>query len=93
VERTRKFSYICLIRKLVLGVVNNPLTGHLYSAVKGRGAFCNGRKLSVSGVKELSSAMILMEIPAGANREKKDAASENLKTLMEKAHAVRCPGE
>ena len=31
------------------GIVNNPMTGHLYTAIKGRGAFLNGTdKLSVS---------------------------------------------
>ena len=34
-------------RKLVLGVVNCPLIGKLYSATKEGGAFCNGDKIRV----------------------------------------------
>ena len=37
--------------------------------------------------------MILMELSAGANSHKKQIGIENVTTLMNKAHAIRCPGK
>jgi len=79
-------------KKLVLGVVNCPLIGKLYHAVKGLGAFCNGKKMGVSEVTDISRAMLIMELPAGANVEKKAIALHNLDHILEHAHAVRAPG-
>ena len=45
-----------------------------------------------SKVTDTSKAMLIMELPAGANKEKKDIALQNLEHILEKAHAVRCPG-
>ncbi len=86
-------SILSFFRKLVLGVVNNPMTGHLYHAVRGKGAFVNGdTALRTSGVKELKDAMVLMEIPIKANEEKQSTAINNITSLMVKAHSIRCPG-
>ena len=38
----------------ITGVVNCPLVGLCYTAVRGLGAFCNGKKLKTSGCKQLS---------------------------------------
>ena len=93
------------------GIVNNPMTGHMYTAIKGRGAFLNGtKKLSVSvrnfisllnlgiikqyfqGVNKLRDAMVLFELPAGANAVKKSVAKANVAAMLDRAHAIRCPG-
>lgn len=42
----------------VLGIVYNPITNELYEAEKGKGAFLNGHKLSVSPVKELTKSLL-----------------------------------
>ena len=80
-------------RKLVAGIVNSPVTGHLYTAIKGRGAFLNGKeKLQTSGAKRLKEAMIIMELPAGANDTKRGVAVNNVTNLLTKVHSLRCPG-
>jgi len=81
-------------KKLVIGLVNCPLIDHLYCAIKGKGAWLNSRekKLKVSGVASLSKALMIMELPVGANQEKKSVALANLNNMMDKSHAVRCPG-
>jgi len=79
-------------KKLVIGVVNCPAIGKLYSAIKGEGAFCNGTPIRVSGVEDISKAMVIMELPVGANQNKKDIALSNLQHLLVKAHSVRAPG-
>jgi myo-inositol-1(or 4)-monophosphatase len=79
-------------KKLVLGVVHCPLIGKVYTAIKGKGAFCNGKRIKTSQVKDIGKSMLIMELPAGANQDKRDIALDNLKFILEKAHAVRCPG-
>ena len=80
-------------KKLVAGIVNCPMIGKMYTAIKGKGAMLNGETvLKVSGVKELSKAMVIMELPVGASKEKQSVALANLGQVMERAHAVRCPG-
>jgi len=79
-------------RKLVAGVINCPLVGLMYTAIKGKGAWVNGKKLKISGVQDISKAMMIMELPVGANKAKKEVALANLTEMMDKAHSVRAPG-
>jgi len=79
-------------RRLVIGIINCPVIGFLYTARKGHGAFLNGKKLSVSGVKKLEKAMVIMELPTGAKEEKREAGMKNLTQFLTRAHAIRCPG-
>lgn len=41
---------LCVNGKSVLGVINDVFSGKLYYAVKGKGAFCNGKKISVNKI-------------------------------------------
>ena len=80
-------------KKLVAGIVNCPMIDHMYSAIKGKGARLNGSKvLKTSGVKNINKAMMIMELPVGANQDKTSVAMANLGHMMSKAHAVRAPG-
>jgi len=79
-------------KKLVAGVINCPLVGLCYTAVRGKGSFCNGKRLKTSGCKDLSKAMLIMELPVGAKKEKKEVALNNLSAIMDMGHAVRAPG-
>merc|ERR1712088_1270510 len=64
----------------------------MYTAIKGKGAWVNGKKLTTSGVEDISKAMMIMELPVGANQEKKSVAMANLSHMLDTAHAVRAPG-
>lgn len=80
-------------RRIVGGIVNCPIIGHLYTAIKGQGAYLNGEKrLKSSGIKKIKDAMVLLEMPTGANDTKKAIQLANMSMFMDKAHAVRCPG-
>jgi len=83
---------LCINRRIVLGIVNCPLIGYTYTAKKGKGAFLNGKKVHVSGCKQMKKAMVIMEIPTGASQEKTQIAQANLALLMQNAHAIRAPG-
>jgi myo-inositol-1(or 4)-monophosphatase len=41
-----------------LGVVFAPALGEIYTAVRGHGAFCNGNAIKVSGLTDLSTALL-----------------------------------
>lgn len=45
-------------REPVLSVIYNPLLDELYWAVKGQGAYCNGRRLRVSSSTDLKKSVI-----------------------------------
>ena len=65
----------------------------MYTAIKGKGAYLNGTKLlKTSGVTDIGKAMMIMELPVGANEEKKKVALANLNHMMANSHAVRAPG-
>ncbi len=44
---------------VTVGVVHSPATGELWTAAKGKGAFYNGKRISVSKIGELSHAQLL----------------------------------
>ena len=80
-------------RRIVAGIVNCPVINHMYTAIKGHGAYLNGTKLlKTSNRKSIKDSMILLEMPTGANPTKKEVALTNMTFFMEHAHAVRCPG-
>jgi myo-inositol-1(or 4)-monophosphatase len=54
-----------------VGVVHSPMLGDLYSARRGGGAFCNGRRLRVSR-RPLPSAICATGFPFRAKRERLD---------------------
>ncbi|XP_072760983.1 inositol monophosphatase 1-like [Anoplolepis gracilipes] len=45
----------------VLGIIYNPITSELYSAIKGGGAFLNGKRIYTSKVTELEKSVQLFE--------------------------------
>ena len=48
-------------KKIILGVVNLPYLRRLYFAEKGRGAFCNGKKIRVSDRNDLDFSFIILD--------------------------------
>ncbi len=50
-------------RRPVLGVIYDPTRDELFSAVRGGGAFLNGRPLRVTGIAELSDAVVSTGFP------------------------------
>src|SRR4030095_268142 len=46
-------------REITAGVISNPVTGDLYTARRGGGAFINGERVRVSDEADLSQAYLL----------------------------------
>ncbi|CAK9049782.1 unnamed protein product [Durusdinium trenchii] len=51
-------------KRAVLGVCFIPKMDELYTAIKGHGAFCNGRRIASSGCKDLTKAMVNLHFPS-----------------------------
>jgi len=48
---------------VVLGVVLNPLTGELFSAVSGEGAQLNGLPIQISSIASVSESLLVTGFP------------------------------
>mmetsp|Transcript_41565 Transcript_41565/g.96779 ORF Transcript_41565/g.96779 Transcript_41565/m.96779 type:complete len:297 (-) Transcript_41565:58-948(-) len=51
-------------KRAVLGVCFIPKLDELYTALQGRGAYCNGRRITSSGCKDLSRALVNLHLPS-----------------------------
>jgi len=58
-----------VMQKPVLGVIYNPILNQLTVAAKGKGATCNGRKISVSTTEEIGDCVTVNNIGAGRSQE------------------------
>ena len=73
-----------------IGVVYDPMRDEMFAAERGNGATLNGRTIRVSGVEDLSRAMLVTGFPYNV-RERPDFAREFARFTME-AQAVRRDG-
>ena len=77
--------------QIVLGVVHNPMLDECFSALRGGGAFLNGRSLSVSRTDALTRSLLATGFPYDI-RESRDNNLDHFETLALKAQAIRRAG-
>lgn len=75
-----------------IGIVFNPVLGQKFTARRGQGAFCNGKQITVSGEKNLSSALLTTEFGTSRDEEKTRVVLENITKLVRVAHGFRSLG-
>ncbi|PWI58975.1 inositol monophosphatase family protein [Sulfoacidibacillus thermotolerans] len=51
-----------------VGVIYDPMRDEMFSAIRGQGAYCNGRPMRVSTEADLSSSVLASGFPTGAYR-------------------------
>lgn len=76
--------------ELIAGVVYDPTRDDLFSAEKGQGAWLNGRRVGVSGTKQLAEALLATGFPS-----RKRHLSPNIHFYQEltlRSHGVRRAG-
>lgn len=54
--------------RIIVGVVFDPISGELYHAVSGQGAFLNGARLNTSGCRQLEQAMVAFSFSPNVER-------------------------
>ena len=74
--------------EMIYGVVYDVMRDAMYSAEKGSGAFCNGRKLSVSSNDDLHKSVLVTGFPYNVH-ENPDFAFERFNAFLRVARAVR----
>ncbi|KPP67526.1 inositol monophosphatase-like, partial [Scleropages formosus] len=73
--------------------VHSCIEDKMYTARKGRGAFCNGAPITVSGQKEITKSLILTEIGFKENPDHFKAMMSNVERILTiPVHGIRCPG-
>lgn len=77
--------------RVVLGVVNLPLMGELFTAIKGQGAFLNGAPVSVSGESSLEKCLLATGFPYDIETYLESILA-HLKRLLPLAQGIRRPG-
>jgi myo-inositol-1(or 4)-monophosphatase len=73
----------------LIGLIYLPCVDRLYSAVRGRGATCNGVPIQTSHIAELAQATILVGL---SRRTAPDPALEMIETALRGGSALRCMG-
>jgi len=77
--------------RVVLGVVNLPLLGEMFSAIEGQGAFMNGAPISVSTVTNLEQSLLATGFPYAVD-EHLDDILKHFKRLLPLTQGIRRPG-
>lgn len=85
-------TYGCMVGLLrgdlaIAGGITLPAFSQIYLAEKGRGAYCNGRKISVSGKTELLNSLIAYGIDG--HQENPELTTKEVETLGKIILAIR----
>jgi myo-inositol-1(or 4)-monophosphatase len=72
----------------VMGVVHNPVMGELFTAVKGEGAFLNGKKIRVAEKTEMTDCLLVTGFPYNF-RECASGIIERFERCLAAAQGVR----
>jgi len=70
-----------------IGLVHHVPTDDVYAAVRGRGTYCNGQQLVVSGESEIERSLVCTGFAPGAAIS--DASLDLLSTVVERTHGIR----
>ncbi len=76
---------------VVLGVIYDPMRDDLFSAVRGKGAYLNNKKLSVSSIRDISRSLLATGFPYDI-RESRDNNLDYFNRMAVKVQAIRRAG-
>ena len=77
--------------RVVLGVVNLPLLGEMFTAIEGRGAFMNGKSIHVSSETCMEKSLLATGFPYDIDRYL-ESILRHFKTLLPLTQGIRRPG-
>jgi myo-inositol-1(or 4)-monophosphatase len=77
---------------LAVAVVNAPFLGEVYHAMRGGGAFCNGERISVSGVGDPGSSLLATGFPFKSGKGDPDTYFRLVAEFVRTTHGVRRAG-
>ncbi len=74
--------------RTVLGVVYDPMRAELFEAVRGGGAFLNGSRIRVSGIRDLGKSLLATGFPYDVRTSRFNNVEE-FKAFIVRAQAIR----
>ena len=77
--------------RVVLGVINLPLMGEMFTAVEGQGAFLNGNPISVTDETDMEKSLLATGFPYAIEENIEDIL-KNLRVLLPLTRGIRRPG-
>ncbi|MDI3255065.1 MAG: inositol monophosphatase family protein [Bacillota bacterium] len=75
---------------LTAGIVYDPTRDELFVAEKGKGAYCNGKKIRVSGTNDLAECLVATGFPSRSRHQNPNVHFYHQMTL--RSHGVRRAG-
>ncbi|KAG7523668.1 hypothetical protein JOB18_001672 [Solea senegalensis] len=80
-------------KEIEFGIVYSCIEDKMYTARKGKGAFCNGVQIKVSGQEDISKSLVLTEMGFKSDPEKFKTMLGNISTILSiPVHGIRSPG-
>ncbi|XP_077480404.1 inositol monophosphatase 1-like [Stigmatopora argus] len=80
-------------KEIIFGVVYSCIEDKMYTARKGKGAFCNGVPIKVSGQEDLERCLVLTEVAFKNEPQHFDTLMANLRRIVSiPVHGIRSPG-
>ncbi|KAM7369718.1 hypothetical protein PAMP_011020 [Pampus punctatissimus] len=80
-------------KEIEFGIVYSCIEDKMYTARKGKGAFCNGVPIRVSGQEDISQSLVLTEMGFKNDSKQFNTMLANIKTILTiPVHGIRSPG-
>ncbi|XP_076289741.1 uncharacterized protein LOC143213603 [Lasioglossum baleicum] len=99
VNYVNSFPHACIsvgltiCKEIVVGIIYNPMANELYTAVKGGGAFLNGKPMKTSNVTELKKALVEIDVVfLRSTLKNRDIRMSRFEALIENSRGIRCLG-
>ncbi|KAK3737296.1 hypothetical protein QZH41_008203 [Actinostola sp. cb2023] len=86
---------LAIDKEVQVAVIYNCVLNEMYTAVKGKGSFLNGKKIMTTNETELGKSLIITELGYNREKEKLDIIMKNLRSIAKEpnaAHGVRLQG-
>ncbi|XP_022108753.1 inositol monophosphatase 1-like [Acanthaster planci] len=84
---------LSIAKENIIGVIYNPVLDELFTAIKGRGAFCNGKPISCSRQQDISQCLALVEIGSSRVSAHLQTKLQNINSLIQQGvHGIRSLG-
>jgi len=75
-----------------IGIVYNPYLDEMFTAIRGKGAFLNGRRIFTTGQTDISKALLNYELTLAKNEELTDLYMKRFPALMSAINGIRSLG-
>lgn len=73
--------------EMKLGVIYDPVTDEMFSAISGHGAYCNDRRMKASTCTDLSNGLLACSFPAGVKSDAPEV--HRFVRVLEKCRSLR----